>query len=69
MTLRAKTYFAAGRRIVRAGDLLPDDDPIIKGREALFETIEEAVAPKPVKKAAPKKAAAVKKAAPKKTED
>ncbi len=41
-SLRAKTYFAAGRRIVRAGDLLPDNDPIVKGREHLFETPEEA---------------------------
>lgn len=35
--LRAKVAFAAGRRIVHAGDILPTDDPIIVGREALFE--------------------------------
>lgn len=59
--LRSKTYFAAGRRIIRAGDLLPDDDPIVKGREDLFDRIEGTA---PAKKAAPKRAAA-KKSAPK----
>lgn len=35
--VRAKVAFAAGRRIVHAGDILPIDDPIIRGREDLFE--------------------------------
>lgn len=35
--LKARVAFAAGRRIVHAGDILPADDPIIRGREELFE--------------------------------
>lgn len=53
---RALSTFFAGRRIVHADDELDVNDPIIKGREGLFDI------PAPVKKAAPKKAA------PKKTD-
>ena len=47
--LRAKDSFvAAGKRgasrVVSAGDLVPADDPVVKGREHLFETTEEYVA-------------------------
>lgn len=52
---RALQTFFAGRRIVHEGDELDRDDPIIKGREGLFDI------PAPAKKAAPKKAAASKK--------
>lgn len=49
--LRAKTSFSAGaRRIVHAGDVLPADDPVIRGRESLFEAI-DAARPEPVTRA------------------
>jgi hypothetical protein len=49
--LRAKSSFSAGaRRIVHAGDVLDANDPIIKGREALFESL-DAVKPEPVTRA------------------
>ncbi|HEU5085666.1 MAG TPA: hypothetical protein VFU14_20160 [Acidimicrobiales bacterium] len=41
--LRAKTSFRASeRRIVHAGDLLDAADPVIKGREGLFEDPDQA---------------------------
>lgn len=61
-TLRALHAFHANGRFVADGDEVPADDPIVSGREALFETVDDA----PEKPKAPaKKAAAVKKAAPK----
>ncbi|NJP73730.1 hypothetical protein [Streptomyces sp. C1-2] len=44
MALRCKQSFSAyvgGRpRVVRAGSLVEDDDPIVKGREASFESVD-----------------------------
>lgn len=62
---RCTTTFAAGRRIVNVGDILPSDDQIIRGREHLFQDINTAKPPavKPARTAAPKPAkAAAKKA-------
>lgn len=70
--LRAKTSFNVGRRrFIREGDLVDENDPIVKGRDGLFEDIASYVqrtSDAPVKKAVAKKAAA-KKAAAKKAED
>jgi hypothetical protein len=44
MAMRAKTYFVTATnppRVVRAGDLVGDKDPVLKGREDLFEPVEE----------------------------
>ena len=64
--VRALESFSAGRRWVVAGDELPADDPIVKGREAKFESIEDA---KPAKRATKAKKATKKTAAAKKSED
>ncbi|MFI7394016.1 hypothetical protein [Streptomyces tendae] len=44
MALRCKRAFSAyenGRpRVVKTGQLVPDDDPIVKGREASFESVD-----------------------------
>ncbi|MFH9816143.1 hypothetical protein [Streptomyces sp. NPDC017230] len=51
---RAKNiFFAAGRRVAK-GELFADDDPILKGRQALFEPVDE---PEPAKPPAKKTAA------------
>lgn len=46
-TLRVREAFAVPQggisRVMRPGDLVRDDDPIVKGREGLFEPIESAV--------------------------
>lgn len=34
--LRAKTTFRSGQRIVRSGEIVAANDPVVKGREALF---------------------------------
>ncbi len=39
-TVRAKESFTADGRIIAAGLFYDDADPIVKGREALFEPIE-----------------------------
>lgn len=48
MLYRAVQSFHAGnRRLVRRGDLVPANDPVIKGREALFapyDAVEQATA-------------------------
>lgn len=50
-TLRAITSFAVpGQRIVNEGDLVDATDPIVKGREALFESSER-VTSRPVEQA------------------
>ena len=66
--LRANTSFNVGRRrFVKEGDLLDDKDPIVKGRERLFDDVDEYVqrqAAKPTSSS--KKASGAKKAAAKK---
>ncbi|MGW1609415.1 hypothetical protein ACWCQZ_08455 [Streptomyces sp. NPDC002285] len=61
---RAKdTFWAPDNRRIVKGDLVAPDDPVIEGREELFEevVIPQAVAKPPAKKAAAaKKTAAVK---------
>jgi hypothetical protein len=55
--LRAKrTFFTSDKRI-RKGDLVADDDPVVKGREALFESVDVPAPqpPKPARKAPAKK--------------
>lgn len=47
-----KPFFAPGRQVVRKGELFADDDPIIEGREALFEHIEVPAPAAPAKPAA-----------------
>lgn len=42
--VRANVHFAAGRRMVRAGDILTADDPVVAGREQLFSLVEQATA-------------------------
>ena len=50
--LRAKeTFFTTSNLVVVAGDLVDDNDPIVKGREALFEPAEAAVKPSSVEQA------------------
>lgn len=44
-TIRARTHFAVGRHVIRPGDLLDSTDPLVKGREHLFEDPDEAVRP------------------------
>lgn len=54
-----KLFFAAGRRVVK-GELFADDDPLLKGREVLFEHVdvpEAKSAEKPARKTAVKKPA------------
>lgn len=41
--LRAKVTFSAGPRWVRAGDIISSDDPVVAGREALFERPDDLV--------------------------
>lgn len=40
MSLRARQTFFIGRRKVERGQLVNDADPIVKGREHLFESTE-----------------------------
>ncbi|MGW4950666.1 hypothetical protein [Streptomyces parvulus] len=44
MALRCKKSFSAyvsgSPRVVKTGQLVPDDDPIVKGREASFESVD-----------------------------
>ncbi len=69
--LRATTSFSCGRAgIVRMGDLYESDDPIVKGREHLFEPVAGAVrvtaaVPGPVVSPPPAKRPPAKKAAKK----
>ncbi len=50
--LRAKeTFFTTSNLVVVRGDLVDDNDPIVKGREHLFESIESAVKPSSVEQA------------------
>lgn len=35
--LQARQSFTVGRRVIRKGTVLDNDDPIVKGREPLFE--------------------------------
>ena len=43
-TLIARKNFAVGSRIVRQGDLVDAKDPIVKGREVLFDEPDAAMA-------------------------
>ncbi len=45
MILRCKTSFHAYGRptMVRAGDLVDSSDPVVRGREELFESVDEVV--------------------------
>lgn len=68
-SVRCVSPFATGRRIVGIGDVLPDNDPIIKGREALFEKVADPVKgddPKAKPAEPARKATAAKKVAAKK---
>lgn len=57
--VRAKSSFMVSpRRFVHAGDLLDEKDPVVKGREGLFEAAAAPKAPSAVSRAAVKKAAA-----------
>lgn len=68
--LRAKNAFVASpRRIVGAGDIVDSSDPIVRGRELLFEAVDADEAPDTTSRAAVKKAAGAKKAAAQKSED
>lgn len=51
-TLRALTSFHAPGRFVASGDKVDASDPVVKGREGLFETVQPEKAP--ARKAAPK---------------
>lgn len=42
--LRATTSFATSDRTIRTGDLVDSTDPVVKGRESLFELVEVAAA-------------------------
>ena len=54
-TLRATQSFHADGRFIADGDELDAKDPIVEGREVLFEQVEDVPAKKvPAKKAAPK---------------
>lgn len=56
--LRAKhTFFIPGHRVV-AGNLFADDDPIVSGREDLFEQVDVPVAPEAPEDQGQKKTAA-----------
>lgn len=37
---QANRTFSTGRRMVSQGDIVTGDDPILKGREALFDRLE-----------------------------
>ena len=37
-------FLAAGRRMVRAGEVLATDDPVVSGRDRLFSPVEQATA-------------------------
>ena len=58
-TLRATQSFHADGRFIADGDELDAKDPIVEGREVLFEQVEDV----PAKKAPAKKAPAAKKRA------
>ncbi|MFE7444555.1 hypothetical protein ACFU7X_29370 [Streptomyces chartreusis] len=61
---RAKdTFWAPDNRRIVKGDLVAPDDPVVEGREDLFEevVIPQAVAKQPAKKAVPAKKAAASK--------
>lgn len=51
MALRSKksfaTYGPGGPRVVKAGQLVADDDPIVKGRESAFESVDAHLARRP----------------------
>ena len=71
MPYRVKTAFAVGpARSYAEGDLIADDDPVLKGREALVEevgvAIERATAAPGEKRTTPRKKAPAKKSAAKK---
>jgi hypothetical protein len=62
--LRAKqSFLASPRRFVSAGDVLDDKDPIVKGREALFEPVAVTSRPGDDEKPSPAQAKKAKKAA------
>ena len=55
MTIRRATqpftaYVDGMPRVVRAGDLVEDTDPVLKGRAHLFEAVEEHVAQRQARK-------------------
>jgi len=61
--LRATQSFHACGRMVLAGEEVDADDPIVTGREVLFEQVDAGPSkPAPAKKATAKKAAAKKSA-------
>ena len=37
--LRARASFWWGQRIINQGDIVASNDPVVKGREQLFETV------------------------------
>ena len=45
MVLRAKETFFVGNAKLTKGQLVNDDDPIVKGKEHLFESTEEVAIP------------------------
>ncbi|CAL9665061.1 hypothetical protein SUDANB145_07119 (plasmid) [Streptomyces sp. enrichment culture] len=51
MALRSKRSFAAygpgGPRVVKAGQIVADDDPVVKGREDAFESVDAHLARRP----------------------
>ncbi len=49
--LRASTTFFAGDRLVQAGEIVSDQDPIVKGREALFAPVQVTFPTAPVEQA------------------
>lgn len=46
--LRATTTFAVGHRVVRSGTIVADDDPVVAGRETLFEPVAPVVDDTPI---------------------
>lgn len=50
--LQAVQSFSVGRRHVAKGQLVAADDPIVKGRESLFRSVESATAPAPQRRRA-----------------
>lgn len=68
MILRANTTFHVGRRAVRQGDIIDSSDPIVAGREHLFDSAADVVeaataAPGERRSTAPRKRPAKKAAA------
>jgi hypothetical protein len=52
MALRSKRSFAAygpkgAPRVVKAGQIVADDDPVVKGRESAFESVDAHLARRP----------------------